>query len=247
MTVLLVGVGTDSTNSRPTPPVYPDGRFEYVPIPDAHESVEERRYGNTTLRHREGTLSEFFDRVKPDGEWLSEFDDVPLHYDPNFEALTFGDPVKTRSQLLELDEDDLLAFYAGLVHQGQSTPIHRYVIGYFAVASVVDFERLSGADRERALDRNAANAHVKQYRASGDEDRLSNLAIARGKEPGRLLERAVRISERRANGHYYLAEEWRDVLAPSSTYLGGFKNPIVCDVAPEAFIDLIERETIRPR
>jgi hypothetical protein len=249
MTVLLIGVGADSTNTRPTPPVYPDGRFEYVPIPDADESTEGKRYGNTTLRHRDRTLADYFDRVHRKGEWHEEFADTPLHHDPNFEALTFGDPKKSRSQLLRLSPGDLLAFYAGLVREGQSTPIHRYLIGYFTIDSITDFDSLSPADRERAIETHSRNAHAKQYRASEDEERLAGLVIASGDsgKPGGLLERAIRVSERRQNGHYYFTEEWESVLSPHSVYLGGFKNPIFCDVSPRAFIDRIGDETARLR
>lgn len=249
MTVLLVGVGADTTNTRPTPPIYSDDRFEYVPIPDAHESTETRRYGNTTLRYRDVSLARYLDRVKRSGEWHREFASFPLHHDPNFEALTFGDPVKTRSQLLALDHGDVLAFYAGLVREGESTPIHRYLIGYFTVESITDLDALSPADTNETLEGHPRNAHVKQYRATGDPDRLAGLVIASGNEdePGRRLPRAVQISERRSNGHYYFTEEWRSFLSPSSPYLGGFKNPISCDVSPTAFVERIEREVARLR
>ena len=249
MTVLLIGVGADTTNTRPTPPIYSDNRFEYVPIPDPHESTEAKRYGNTTLHHRDATLAEAFERVYRHEVWHRDFSAVPLHHDPNFEALTFGDPKKTRSQLLRLDPGDVLAFYAGLVREGDSTPIHRYLIGYFTIASITDFDALSPARLDDALDTHYRNAHVKQYRASENEERLAGLVIARGyeNEPGRLLDRAVRISERRENGHYYVTDDWRSFLDPSSPYLGGFKNPIRCAVSPTAFVDRVERETNRLR
>lgn len=247
MTVLLVGVGADTTNTRPTPPVYPDGRFEYVPIPEWARSTEQRRYANTTLRYRDVTLAEYVDRIHRNDEWLREFAAMALHHDPNFEALTFGDPKKTRSQLLALDPGDVLAFYAGLVREGASTPIHRYLIGYFTIESTTDFDALPSADLEGTLRVHRHNAHVKQYRASGDPERLAGLVIASGNEsePGALLPRALRISERRENGHYYLTDEWRSLLSPRSAYLGGFKNPIRCDVPPAAFVDRIEREVAR--
>jgi hypothetical protein len=40
MTVLLIGVEADSTNTRPTPPVYPGSRFEYVPILGRQETTK---------------------------------------------------------------------------------------------------------------------------------------------------------------------------------------------------------------
>lgn len=249
MTVLLVGVGADTTNTRPTPPLYPDDRFEYVPIPDPHGSTEAKRYGNTTLRHRDVTLADFFERVYRNEEWHRDFSKFPLHHDPNFEALTFGDPKKTRSHLLRLDPGDVLAFYAGLVREAESTPIHRYLIGYFTIASITDFDALSAPRLDEALGVHRRNAHVKQYRASEDAERLAGLVVARGHEdePGRLLDRAVQISEHRENGHYYFTDDWRSFLDPSSSYLGGFKNPIRCALSPTAFVDRVDRETDRLR
>ena len=249
MTVLLIGIGADTTNTEPTPPVYPDRRFEYVPIPEWSETTETRRYGNTALRHRDRSLADYLDRVYRDDEWHREFASRPLHHDPNFEALTFGDPGKTRSQLLRSDPGDVLAFYAGLVREGRSSPIHRYLLGYFTIDSITDFDALSSVERNRALDSHEHNAHVKQYRASGNSDRLAGLVIASGDhgQPGRLLDRAVRISERRDNGHYYFTDEWESFLDPSSAYLGGFKNPISCDVSPAAFVERLEGEVERLR
>ena len=247
MTVLLIGVGADSTNTRPTPPVYPDDRFEYVPIPDSQVSTEDSCYGNTTLRHRDCALAEYFDRVYRNGRWHEAFANVPLHHDPNFAALTFGDPKKSRSQLLRLEPGDLLGFYAGLVREGHSTPIHRYLIGYFTVASVTDFDSLSPADRELALAIHDRNAHLKQYRANGDDARLAGLVIASGdpEKSGGLLDRAIQVSERRENGHYYFTDAWESFLSPRSSYLGGFKNPILCEVSPSAFVERIEEEMAR--
>jgi len=247
MTVLLVGVGADTSNSSRPPPIYDDHRFEFIPIPDNHESTESMRYGNWALRYQNGVLAEYFESIERKGTRLREFADVPLHHDPNFEALTFGDPGKTRSKLTELCEGDLLAFYTGLAREDKKTPVHRYIIGYFTVESVVNFAGLSGKARREAIEANTDNAHIKRYQTDENERHLSDLVIARGKEPAVLLDRAVQVSERRANGHYYFTEEWKSFLSPRSAYLGGFKNPIFCDVSPSVFIDRIEEETTRLR
>lgn len=53
MTVALLGIGADSTNVSPVPPIYPDNSFEYLPIPESDSTVESKTYGSIELRHRE--------------------------------------------------------------------------------------------------------------------------------------------------------------------------------------------------
>ena len=37
-----------------------------------------------------------------------------MHFDPEFETYTYGDPTSKRRTLLKLNKNDLLVFYAGL-------------------------------------------------------------------------------------------------------------------------------------
>jgi hypothetical protein len=90
-------VGADSTNGSPTPPVYYDNRFEYIPIPDSRdpEGITERRtFGNSELHHQDASMADHLDYIKPtedDGEKFTgdRLAEWPLRYDPNFEALTY--------------------------------------------------------------------------------------------------------------------------------------------------------------
>lgn len=159
MTVVLIGVGADQTNSSPYPQIYDDGSFEYVPIPEGYESTESKTYGSiartpTDRRlHRargEGdTLADILTEIKPreaqgkrlNGEAISR---CPIHHDPNFSELTYGE-VKTanKNQLHRLGHGDIVAFYTGLTRQDSDTP-HRYIIGYFTVDEITDFATLLG-------------------------------------------------------------------------------------------------------
>ena len=136
--IALVGIGADSTNSAPTPRVYGDGRFEYIPIPEK--------------RGPEGTMADYLEAIRPrpgaedppeyTGDRLAEW---PLHHDPNFEALTYGETTSRAAYtnlLTDLQAGDGVAFYTGL-RDADASYRHRYLIGYFTVQEVVDCQLIA--------------------------------------------------------------------------------------------------------
>jgi hypothetical protein len=89
MKAMLLRIGID-TNCGGLAPIFEDGSFEYIPIPEGYDSLESRTYG--TIKGRSGKpLSDFLP-----GELLNN----PVHYDPEFETFTYGDPTTKRSRLL---------------------------------------------------------------------------------------------------------------------------------------------------
>jgi hypothetical protein len=279
MTVALIGVGADTTNAAPTPPVYPDGTFEYVPIPEALGSegtAETATFGSRPLRHGEGSLADALDSVTPrptDGPTLrgQALADWPLHHDPNFEALTYGEttsrPAYTKL-LASLEPGDAVAFYTGLCdgdpdgdacnRQGYS---HRYLIGYFTVREVVDFGAIEHdgdavsftelpSDEQRSLmDAHRENAHAKRFRASGTINDGDGLVIVDGREPGGLLDRAVRISQHHGGAHHYLSDDWQERLDPApggnpdrNAYLGGIKQAHRMRISADGFREHLDPE-----
>lgn len=161
MTVVLIGVGLDQTNSRPYPQLYDDGSFEYFPIPEAHDTTYDGTYGSLARLPRNGglsiaedgdeTIAEALDEIYPQedaGETLAGTDLAthPVHHDPNFAELTYGEvKAGNRNQIQHLDpnDQDVLAFYTGLTGPNSGVP-HRYIIGYFTVNSITDFGGLIG-------------------------------------------------------------------------------------------------------
>lgn len=234
MGLVLVGIAADSDNASNCPPVFEDGTFEYIPIPDQYETTE------TATFQSEG-FDEHLTHVVHDGQETEAFGEVPIHHDPNFESLTFGDPGKSRSKLLSLEEDDVLGFYCGLTPPGQSRPKHRYLIGYFAVDRVINFNSLDEDALEREVERNRDNAHIKRYLASRDQSHLSDLAIVQGKRPGGLLDEAIKLSGGRPDAaNYYFREKWLEAWNPSTEYLGGIKPVITSDIDKQKFLTSIE-------
>lgn len=251
--IVLSGIAADTTNASPTPRLYAEGDgnrgggFDYIPIPEtARDATAETRTYADVPTH-DGTAAEYLDRIYPgggdeavEGEALADW---PLHHDPNFEALTYGEcrPAYVE-RLRRLEEGDAVAFYTGLV-DGSSDAPHRYVIGYFVVDNVVYFGALGDETARRRIREHPENAHTKRFEATGELD--DNLVVVEGKEGG-LFDTAFRISQRTQSGHYYLRDSLQDTLDPEpsgrkerNAYLGGVKQAHVLRVDTDSFLETV--------
>ena len=261
MTVVLAGIGADSTNLGALGPLYDDGRFEYVPIPEkAQETTETMTLGAWKLRVCGGVAADLTTRIRPqpvrDGERSVSGTDLetwPVHHDPNFEALTYGEHRPGYvSKLRTLESGDVVGFYAGLRRvDGQRA--HRYLIGYFTVESVVVIDpETPREERERILEANPHNAHAK--RARDGELYLSEktVVIVDGREPSSLFDRdPIRMSEyvvKPGNDRpqYYLrdavADAWRIVEGGENMM---FKPAYRCDLDGTTFRRLVDDSDTR--
>ncbi len=210
-------------------------------------------------------MAEYLDYIQPQpnknkkitGERLANW---PLHYDPNFEALTYGETITRRSYtkiLLNLKEGDIVAFYTGLRGK-EADYTHRYIIGYFTVNEIIDMQNLPtkqkmsfsdlSLDEQKAfMKKHRENAHAKRFLANErifDED---GLVICDGKKPGRLLDKAFRISKHREAGHHYFTDELQVKFSPEpggnperKGYLGGIKKGHVLNILPKKFRRIID-------
>ncbi|MFC4357216.1 hypothetical protein ACFO0N_04540 [Halobium salinum] len=273
MTVVLCGVGGDAGNVAPDPTVDPDGRFEYVPIPEKCDTTESRSYGTTPLRHGDGTLADRVDWLQSRGDYDGGRPEVvathPLHHDPNFEHLTYGEhrrrPSPYVQTLAALDPGDAVAFYTGLRPEDGGKK-HRYLVGYFAVAAVTVVDPdLPVAEKRDLLRRHPHNAHTKRFEARGalyyqdpDTDApVKPVVIVDGRAPGGLLDRAVKLTDRLERRMFRLSPAVQEALRPldrdgdpvpeeESVSLGGFKPVVACDVDLGEFVDWVETRQ-RPR
>ncbi|MFC4986991.1 hypothetical protein [Saliphagus infecundisoli] len=260
MTVVLAGVGADTTNVGTVAPLYDDGRFEYVPIPEkTRETDEEETFGSWPLRGRKGVAADLTTRIRPrpigDDDLVLSGEDLagwPLHRDPNFEALSYGEHrAGYVSRLRSLEAGDAVGFYAGL-SDGDRT--HRYLIGSFTVEEVaVVTPETPPEEREAILERFPENAHAK--RASGTELYREEKAVVllAGREPGGLLARdPVRISDYyvaagNERAQYYLRErvsEKLSVVAGRENMT--FKPAYECSIPAERFHELLGEPGDRP-
>ncbi|WP_435551456.1 hypothetical protein [Natrinema sp. CGMCC1.2065] len=255
MTVVLAGVGADSTNLGALAPLYDDGRFEYVPIPEkTRETAEPETLGSWKLRAGDGVAADLTTRITPqpvhDGTETVAGDALeswPLHRDPNFAALTYGEHRTSGyvSRLRALEPGDVVGFYAGL-RRPDGDRAHRYLIGYFTVDEVaVVGPETPPAERAAILDAHPENAHAKRAQ-NGDLYLEKPVVIVDGREPGGLFERdPIRLSDYyvkpgNERAQYYLREE---IASQWNVRAGGenmmYKPAYRCARSGSAFRDLV--------
>ena len=183
--VVLLRVGIDTGSGGIHGPIFRDGSFEYIPIPDGFggSGVDRRTYGNTVGTNGRPMVSWF-----PQGR-RQRMSRQPIHFDPEFETFTYGDPTRLKSSLRELDEGSLLVFYAGLEGWDCDRAAALYVIGYFEVVRAGRAGSFDGDELTRLFGK---NFHVRH--ADVLDDQRERLVLVKGGAGSRLLRKAVRIS-----------------------------------------------------
>lgn len=167
-------------------PIYPDGRFEYVPIPER----EPTRVPVPTYADLELTVP-IPDAVR----------ETPVHLDPEFSgyprcsADTYGDEHGVKAgPLSRLEPGDYLLFYATLSLRGDPEAASdwiapdwgAYVIGEFEVERVFADPDVADLDRQWR-ERFSNNAHLKR-------ETVDARVLVAGEPASRLYERAVPLS-----------------------------------------------------
>ena len=258
MTVVLAGVGADTTNLGALAPLYDDGTFEYVPIPEKTDATRETEtLGSWRFRYDDRVAADLTTRITPqpvrDGTQAvsgAALESWPVHHDPNFEALTYGEHRTSGyvSRLRSLEPGDVVGFYAGL-RRPDGERAHRYLIGYFTVNEVaVIGPETPEAERERLLERHAENAHAKRAREGELYLEGKTVVVVDGREPGGLFERdPIRLSDYRVKpgnerAQYYLRDELASALAVRE---GGenmmYKPAYRCALSGSEFVELVGR------
>ena len=219
MKAMLLRVGIDKGCGRALSPIFKDSTFEYIPIPESNPETRETRIYQNTLGRTNRSLSDFL----PEKICQSK-----MHFDPEFETFTYGDPSSKRKSLLKLDKNDLLVFYAGLTpYENDKYQEALYIIGYFVVENVVNFNELSEEESLKFCNLYSNNSHVKC-------DDLNDLVIVEGnKNKSKLLDNAILISKPKLNkiGRAYHA------VSPKMEKLLGIKGSIQRSIPPRMIRD----------
>jgi hypothetical protein len=207
MQVVLLRVGIDTGSGGIHGPLFRDGSFEYIPIPDCFggKGVDKRTYGNT--RGKSGqSLVEYFPKTRREKVFNQS-----VHFDPEFETFTYGDPTRPKAKLRQLSEGSLLVFYAGLKGWNFDCPSSLYIIGYFEVARAGLATSFTRAELRKMFQNNFHVMHGGVF-----EDQKDRLVLVKGNTNSRLLKKAVKISSVRTdrNGHslHRLAPEMHAVF-----------------------------------
>lgn len=142
MKALLVRIGVDQAYGGWNAPVDADRRFVYVPIPEKlgtpfHPGLE-RRYGEV-LPSLQRFCGVHDCDLFADLRFPQKLLDHPMHLDPDFECLTYGDEGGRRGAgMVNMNDGDLLVFYGGLrpVHHCEHKLIYA-LLGMYVVQEVV--------------------------------------------------------------------------------------------------------------
>ncbi len=185
--VVLLRVGMDTGSGGMLGPIFADGRFEFIPIPtDNSSEALKRTYANTQGRYGRRFI-EYFPSKR-----ISMMRGRYLHFDPEFDTYTYGDPTRPKKSLKDLTRGDLLVFYAGLKGWDKcKTPPGLYIIGYFVVEEVLFHPDLKG---KGVITKFKNNWHVL------NRDKSKSLILVKGGKGSRLLKKASQ-NKRRQKGH----------------------------------------------
>jgi hypothetical protein len=205
MNVVLLRVGIDTGCGGIHSPLFPDGSFEFISIPD-RGGRDERTYGNTVGRSGRSLVDYF-----PEGR-RQNVTSQSMHVDPEFRTFTYGDPTPPKRGLKRLRAGDLLVFYAGMEGWGWTQEPALYLVGYFEVERVGFAAEIGDEIVRRDF---ADNFHVRH--PSVYEDQRGRLLLVRGRVGSRLFARAHRLGARilRDDGTYW------QVLAPDMAEVFG--------------------------
>lgn len=222
MKMAMVRVGIDTGCGGMLGPIFPDGSFEFLPIP-AGSLKDERTYGNTAGRHGR-RLIEYF----PEGRRLS-MKDQGMHVDPEFDTFTYGDPTSPKRGLRRLEPGDYLVFYAGLKGWGCSAAPALYLIGYFEVQAAGLATQFTDLQRR---DWFGSNFHVRHQAVY--EDQKEKLVLVKGTPNSRLFEKGVLLSVVGSNR----AGKPMHVLSPEmQAVFGNFDGKICFQRSPTRWVD----------
>src|SRR5208282_351301 len=207
MQVVLLRVGIDTGSGGIHGPLFSDGSFEFIPIPDNFgcKGVDKRTYGNTSGRGGRKLVDYF-----PESRRENVFDQS-MHFDPEFETFTYGDPTRPKASLRRLSEGSLLVFYAGLKGYNFDCPPALYLVGFFEVERAGLAIAFSHSELAGMFQHNFHVMHSDVF-----ENQKNRLVLVKGNANSRLLKKAVKISavgtDRNGRPLHRLAPEMQKVF-----------------------------------
>lgn len=224
MKVVLLRVGIDTGCGGIHSPLFRDGSFEFVPIPDGH-GVDERTYGNAVGRAGRPFVDYFPETKRRAAASQS------MHVDPEFATFTYGDPTPPKRGLKKLRAGDLLVFYAGMEGWSWKQEPALYLAGYFEVARA----GFAPALGEQAVHSHfASNFHVRH--PSVYQEQRDRLLLIGGGAGSRLFNRAHRLGGRvlRDDGTYWqmISPEMAEVFGRFGG-IGSIQRSTPCWVEPD--------------
>jgi len=202
MNIALLRVGADSGNLGFHSPLFEDGSFDFIPINEtyneksknANRKIEENRTFQNTKVIKNTALIEYFPSEKK-----VKYKNSIIHFDPEFETFTYGDPSFTKSGLLKLKKGDFLVLYCSLTPFPpiKNAEAKLYIIGYFEIEKAIAVKDIK--DYKEVLKEYKNNFHVKHYNIFQRDvttKKNNGLKLVKGTKKSRILKKAKLLSDK---------------------------------------------------
>ena len=239
MKALLVRIGVDQAYGHWNAPMDAEGQFVYVPIPEKqgtafHKGLE-RRYSEV-LPSLQRFCVERDCRLSLDLKFPEDLLELPMHLDPDFEYLTYGDEGGRRgAQMVDMVEDDFLVFYGGMrpVHRCE----HKLIYALMGIHVVKEVLPVASVPQKRWCE----NAHVRKMKRGA-----TDIVVWAKPDVSGRFERCVPIGEWRS-GAYRVRQDILDAWGGLSVKDGFIQRSAVPPsfINPARFLDWLNRQTIR--
>jgi hypothetical protein len=205
MKALLIRVGFDCNWGGIKGPIFDDGCFKFIPVPE--KKKECKRIKNPKRYSDIPALSEYLpnDFLKSNGDNIP-IEDCIVHDDPEFDTFTYGDHTsKGRGGAVKkLRPGDYIIFLAGLVPYKKDTYANKTlnaidrkqraigelkicIVGYFRVTWAQEYSKMTEQEKRQIKN----NTHLKR----DPPDKKLIIVKGDGKNNSKLLKKAFCISE----------------------------------------------------
>ena len=222
MKVAMLRVGVDTGSGGIHGPLFQDGSFEYIPIPDGF-GIDSRTYANTTGA-KGRNLVEYFPKSRQ-----AKVGSQAIHFDPEFKTFTYGDPTPPKAGLRRLEKGDMLIFYCGLQGWDFKSEPALYLMGYFEILVAGKAETFSPGEIRSFF---GENFHVRYQEIY--EQQKTRLVLVKGSEHSRLLKKAVQIS---AVGQDRIGRPLKVLSPEMQKIFGSFNGRISFQRSPTRWVD----------
>lgn len=236
---LLVRIGVDQAYGGWNAPVDAEGSFVYVPIPEkrgtAFHAGLERRYGEVLPALQRFCRVHNCD-LRGDLRFPEELLAHPMHLDPDFECLTYGDVGGRRGAgMVNMAEGDLLVFYGGMrpVHRCEHKLVYA-LLGIYVVQEVVP---VASVPPERWYE----NAHVRKTKR-GETD----IVVRAKPDVSGRFDQCIPIGEWRG-GAYRVRQDVLDIWGGLSVKDGFIQRSAVPPSLnnPSKFLRWLQKQSVR--
>ena len=225
--IFLANVGANASH-RFSSPLFPDGTFEFIPIPEDTELS-----GPSVVRYRD--LRSHYEAGRDLTDHIpSRLWDRAAHSDPEFETFTYGDNCERSARaasLKQLERGDLLFFIVRTLRAADRQ--HGFcLVGYLEIDEVLsEVRRRPSKD---VLRRFGANAHIR--RGLSDSALWDGFWVFRGTERSRRFQKAIPVTRELATRVFTAADgsPWRwDGGRTDLQVIGSYTRSCRCVIDPD--------------